>query len=49
MTDLLTKQTVHDEEHKPLQAPKECEQVRHGCGTLHKLETFKGPRSAQHT
>lgn len=49
VTDLFRKQTVHDEEHNPLKAAKNGEQVRHGYSALRKLETTKDPHGAQQT
>lgn len=49
VTDLFRKQTVHDEEHDPLKAAKDGEQVRHDYGALLELETPKNPHGAQNT
>ena len=49
ITDLFRKETVHDEEHHPLKAAKDGEQVSHGYRALVKLETSKDPRGAQNT
>lgn len=49
VTNLLRKQTVHNEEHNPLKAAKDGEQVKHDYSSLLKLETSEDPRSAQHT
>ena len=47
-THLFGKQTVHDEEHHPLKAAEDGEQVRHDYGAPLELETSKDPHGAQH-
>lgn len=48
-TNLFGEQTVHREEHHPLKAAKDGEQVRQGYGAFIKLEGTKDPHGSQHT
>lgn len=47
VTNLLGKQTMHNEERHPFKAAKDGE-VRHGCMVFFKLDTTKDPHAAQH-
>ena len=49
MTNLFSKQTVHDKEHDPLEAAKDGEQISCDYCAPFKLETAEDPHGAQQT